>query len=316
MCVARCAEDGACDMACYHPIYAVRTETGAVRLGYDGRDAAHRLDLPCGRCIGCRKRRALEFSVRAQLEHSLWPVGRMLTLTYDEEHIPPNGSLRRADYTKFAKRLRKRVQGVAPAPWDESRFPLRILACGEYGTRSGRPHYHAIVSNLQFPDEVGVTGRSRGSDLLSELWPFGHSRVDDVTPASISYVAGYVRKKAGSEPRGKRFYEDIDDETGEVLLREMEFVQTPQKPGLGLPWLWRYGSDLRKQFVVLDGKKRPIPRYFVEKMASDSRFVEARERHVFDVVERAKLDSRPPAAVRAAEELIALARDKSRRDGV
>lgn len=309
---------GACDtMPCYHPVYAVRTATGAVRIGYDGRDGVHRLDLPCGRCIGCVKRKALELSIRGQLEHSLWPCGRMLTLTYSHDTLPADGSLRRRDFTLFAKRLRKAVAGVAECDWKEGLRPLRILACGEYGSSSRRPHYHAVVSNLRLPDETPAGGRGFHSETLSRLWGLGHVRLDEVTPASIGYVSGYVRKKLSSRRKGTRYYESIDEESGELHKLEPEFVQTPVRPGLGLPWLWRFSGDLGKQFVTIGGKSRPVPRYFVKKLVDESGFAEKRERFVFDVVRRASLDGRPPSAIRAAQELMDKALERTcRRDAV
>lgn len=304
-------------MACFHPVYAVRTASGAVRIGYDGRDAVHRLDLPCGRCLGCSKRKALELSIRGQLEHSLWPTGRMLTLTYSDDALPPDGSLRRRDWTLFAKRLRKAVAGVDECSWKAGHRPLRILACGEYGGKTKRPHYHAVVSNLRLPDEVPSGGRGFESDTLSRLWGLGHVRLDEVTPASIGYVSGYVRKKLGARRRGVRYYENVDELTGEIARVEPEFVQTPVRPGLGLPWLWKFSGDLSKQFVTLGGRKRPVPRYFVKKLADEAAFAERREAFVYDVVARASLDGRPPAAVRAAEELIARSLERTcRRDAV
>ena len=90
-----------------------------------------------------------------------WPdiKTRFLTLTYADEHLPPNGSLVVADLQKFIKRLRKhyakRNNGIK----------LRYYACGEYGDRYGRPHYHAII--------CGLSLRQEDKDLVKLCWPFG-----------------------------------------------------------------------------------------------------------------------------------------------
>lgn len=47
-----------------------------------------------------------------------------VTLTYDEEHLPPDGSLRKRDLQLYLKRLRRRL-------------PFRFFAAGEYGERGG-----------------------------------------------------------------------------------------------------------------------------------------------------------------------------------
>ena len=62
------------------------------------------------------------------------PHNAYITLTYNDDHLPANGSLQPRDLQLFWKRLRKaRTPGI------------RYYACGEYGDQTARPHYHAII---------------------------------------------------------------------------------------------------------------------------------------------------------------------------
>lgn len=68
---------------------------------------------------------------------------------------------------KFFKRLRKKFgEGI------------RYFACGEYGSKNGRPHYHALLFNFDFTDKKLWQVNKNGtkyfvSDALSKLWTAG-----------------------------------------------------------------------------------------------------------------------------------------------
>ena len=74
------------------------------------------------------------------------------------------------------------------------------MACGEYGSTYGRPHYHAIIFNLP-PLELRQIGTTKTgfptfvSDLFAECWPFGFHTLNYVSFESCAYVARYVTKK-------------------------------------------------------------------------------------------------------------------------
>ena len=47
-------------------------------------------------------------------------------------------------FKKFMKRLRKRFKGKR----------IRFYMCGEYGEQFDRPHFHACIFGVDFPDKV------------------------------------------------------------------------------------------------------------------------------------------------------------------
>ena len=112
-----------------------------------------------------------------------------ITLTYDDDHYPPFGSLMKIDLRLFFKRLRK----------DSGVIGIKYYACGEYGEESDRPHYHAILFGLS--DDYFDLYRPNplssieASKALERLWPYGINSVDDFNYQTAAYTARYVQKK-------------------------------------------------------------------------------------------------------------------------
>ena len=79
--------------------------------------------VPCGKCISCRIQKTSEWAIRLMLELPMWNYeASFITLTYDDEHLPKDLSLKPKDLTDFWKRLRK-----------DYGKPIKYFACGEYG---------------------------------------------------------------------------------------------------------------------------------------------------------------------------------------
>ena len=94
--------------------------------------------------------RRQEWSMRVIHELAGYKDAVFLTLTYSDDHLPDNGSLVVADLQKFFKRLRKQYAKRNTC------IKLRYYACGEYGDRHGRPHYHAIVCGLSLRQRIKI----------------------------------------------------------------------------------------------------------------------------------------------------------------
>lgn len=231
-------------MACYHPWR---------------KEGIHEM-LPCGQCVGCRKARAREWAMRCMHEASLHEDNCFLTLTYDDEHLPPGGSLDRAAFPLFMKRLRKQIEPRR----------VRYFHVGEYGESSGRPHYHALLFGYDPPDKemLSVRGGFRvfTSARLREAWPCGLHETGVVTPQSAAYVCRYVRKKmTGNWSKAK--YGD----------REPEYGTMSRNPGIGAGWIDRFACEVfPSDSVVVGGRLWSPPRYYAERCAKrDGAMVEA-----------------------------------------
>ena len=239
-------------MACYKPLEAFSyydEDTGERKIRFT--PGGERIFLPCGQCIGCRIARSREWATRLVHEASLHDANCFITLTYSPEHLPKDGSVHVKDFQDFMKRLRFKFRNVR----------IRFFHCGEYGSKLGRPHYHAIIFGFDFPDKelffVSPNGdRVYRSKALEELWTFGISSIGEVTFQSCAYVARYVIKKMTGDKAGDHYQG-----------KHPEYVTMSRRPGIASGWIEEYSSDVYPQdFVVLDnGKKIKTPRFYDKK---------------------------------------------------
>ena len=206
--------------------------------------------VPCGKCIPCLKRRSSHWSFRVEQEAKYSKTSCFLTLTYEKQPKSFNGlpSLKKADFQKFFKRLRK----LCPTKKGPKR--LKYFACGEYGTKTHRPHYHAIVFNL--PQNI-----INDATLIRDTWKLGHVLVTPSNIKTINYVVGYITKGSSERPELKR-YGIYDDRVKEFQL---------MSKGLGeaylTPQMKRYYRD-RKLFCIVkeNGHVISMPRYYKNKL--------------------------------------------------
>lgn len=194
-------------------------------------------------------------------EASLHDVNCVVTLTYDEAHVPPDGSLVKRAFPDFIRRLRKRGHKA------------RYFHCGEYGDL-GRPHYHGALFGFDFRDKVPCEPSKSGaaqwvSPFLEELWPAGICKVGALNFESAAYIARYVTKKVtGRAAEGH--YARVDDSTGEMFQIEPEFATMSRRPGLAHGWFDRFESDVYPaDEVIVRGRSCKPPRYYDKKLSED-----------------------------------------------
>lgn len=193
-------------------------------------------------------------------EAKLYDRNCFITLTYDNEHMPDGATLYYPHYVAFMRRLRKYIKRRCAA--DKVRFYM----CGEYGSQTKRPHYHACLFGYDFADKLyfkkTATGPVYTSRALAHLWPMGSHLIGSVTFESAAYVARYCVDKVTGD-LAKAHYEAIDRETGEVFGRAPEFNRCSTKPGIGGPWLKRFLADVYPNgHVVVAGQLTKAPRYY------------------------------------------------------
>ena len=240
-------------MSCYYPLKAFvlgdNPETGkkiirVVNKEFNGEEYSAagipQIGLPCGKCIGCRLDYSRTWADRMLAESSLYKSNYFLTLTYDDEHLPPKHenspihSLNKRDVQLFMKRLRKALPEQK----------IRFFCAGEYGPQTMRPHYHLILFNcklndLKFLKENDLKQPYFVSETMSKCWPFGFHIIANVNWDTFAYVARYVMKKQKGE--GSSVYEKYNFDP--------EFSTMSRKPGIGhdfmvdhMEELYAYGS--------------------------------------------------------------------------
>lgn len=163
-------------------------------------------------------------------EMSRWNESSFVTLTYRPEHLPDNGSLEKGEFQKFMKRLRKRL----------GEREVKYFACGEYGERTNRPHYHLAFFGIGPKDKEDI----------EDKWGKGFVHMGTLTYDSAVYVAGYIMKKYNGE-KAREVY-------GE---RQVPFKMCSK--GIGKDWLDKNEDQvLQDLYVTMHGSKMSLPRYY------------------------------------------------------
>ena len=100
-----------------------------------------------------------------------------VTLTYDNDHLPP-------DRPSAVKRLKKFLSKL----WEARRKrgqELRYVYVTEDKHGDGRLHHHLVVN-----------GTGRDLEELRSLWPDGHLHIQNLRPRDFGYLARYLTKEA------------------------------------------------------------------------------------------------------------------------
>lgn len=241
-------------MPCYYPLTAYQTEDGEIVFVERGK-IRRNLTLPCGRCIGCKLERSRQWAVRCVHESQMHDFSCFVTLTYTDESLPADSSLRYRDFQLFMKKLRKLKGSV------------RFYMCGEYGEKFFRPHFHACLFGCSFEDRYYWRTSDSGfrldrSQTLERLWGRGNCEIGDVTFESAAYIARYVVKKI-TGPMAEEYYKIVDPETGEIFNRRPEFTRMSLKPGIGATWYEKYKNEVfPMDRVVMRGRQMKPPKAY------------------------------------------------------
>lgn len=194
--------------------------------------------------------------MRCVHEASLYDDNCFITLTYDDKHLPPGGTLVKKDFQDFMKRLRFKF----------SPRRIRFYQCGEYGETTSRPHYHACLFNLDFTDKVPYSGRDGvtlyTSETLEKLWGKGFATVGAVTFDSAAYVARYIMKKITGE-KAEEHYQSVIEETGELFTIIPEYTCMSRDGGIGKEWYEKWKADAYPEDqIIMNGKRMKPPRFY------------------------------------------------------
>ena len=234
----------------------------------------------CGVCPECLRKKANYWALKCFAQAKTMN-GMMVTLTYDQfvrdghgniigERLPEDMSVHKRDAQLFIKRLRKYIDTRGHGE------KIKYLLSAEYGKRTHRPHYHAIIFGYQFADIVPYKKSKRGnmifrSHTLEKIWKNGICTVDsiNINGSVARYCTKYAMKDAGAEDTFMLFSRGIGDEE---LLR-----------------------DFNGKSYYVDGKEHAIPRLIWLKWC-EQRFSPqlrgATHKYVRDDVENAKARER------------------------
>lgn len=241
-------------MPCYTPLKAYRASGGGIAFDSKRGFVDRPISIRCGQCIDCRMARSREWALRCVHEAQLHERNCFITLTYNQEHVPKDGGLVVKHWQDFAKRARHEFG------------PFRFFHCGEYGDKNFRPHYHACLFGIDFPDQEPFqkTGdrTTYTSPSLDEKWGMGFCTVGEMNFESAAYVARYCMKKATGKHAKNRYFR-IDLDTGDAYFVKPEYITMSRRPGLGANWLKQFASDVYpSDFIIHEGKKHRPPKFY------------------------------------------------------
>lgn len=194
------------------------------------------LQIPCGKCLACKKARAKGWQLRLMSEFERYPNSYFITLTFEDRYLEEFKDNVNRSIHLFLDRLRKVYKNKS----------IRHFICGEYGKKTKRFHYHGILFNL--PDKFNL-------DILEKTWKYGFVYLGWCTQDSIEYVTKYITK------------------TDEELEDKYKVPRLIVSKGIGEYMVESYkDSPLKHQLkplIISDkGYKIPLPRYVKSKLYS------------------------------------------------
>jgi len=198
--------------------------------------------LPCGKCIECRLEYARQWAIRCIHEAQMHPENSFITLTYSDENLL-SPKLQYEDFQNFMKKLRHQTSNE-----------IGYFVTGEYGEKTKRPHWHAILFNYRPSDLTYKYSNHRGdkvysSQSLQETWLHGIIEVGSVTFESAGYCARYAAKK---------LVHGNDQDDCQPISKKSS------KHAIGKKFLEKYWQDIFNygQVILPDGTSASIPRYY------------------------------------------------------
>lgn len=213
--------------------------------------------VPCGKCVNCMRNKQNDWIFRLSQEQLSWQYTYFVTLTYRDNDLhfvcSLKGShgnhaefscLNKRDIQLFLKRLRKNIKGK-----------LKYIICGEYGDTTLRPHYHGLLFSDCELDRDVVLKSWNHQDIVYNCFDVAYEG------AAAGYVTKYLTKSV-------------------LLPKYIQLADRQIKPfimcskGLGISYLenpevFNFHKDGSETYVVRDGIKYSIPRYYREKIFTD-----------------------------------------------
>jgi len=244
-------------MTCYSPLKGYEHPKDGI-VFKRMKEAGKAIDVACGQCMGCRIDKSKEWAARIVHESQMHEENTFVTLTYDQQHLPHDGSLNKEHFQKFMKRLRRQNQDKT----------IRYFHCGEYGDKLSRPHYHACIFGIDFDDKepyrVDNDIITYTSLKLEQLWGKGFCSLGELNYQTAAYTSRYIMKKVTGK-KAEEHYMRVDPTTGEIYNLEPEYVTMSLKPGIGYEWYQKYKTDVFPSDecpVPGRGVYKSVPKYY------------------------------------------------------
>ena len=199
------------------------------------------ITIPCSQCLNCRINRRDKWAARAYLESLASFTAQFWTLTFSDDGL---AELREKGakklYSNFLDALRKSEHRAGNLK------TIRSFGCLEFGTLTGRPHYHLLIFN-HVKNLIDAQPYLRGLPRIRHhtgLWPHGHCDIQPFNLNAAKYVCKYTTK--------------LDQHHGKPLVFHC------QRPPLGYNGLIQHAEQISRSpsrhtvhsnFIEIDGQR-------------------------------------------------------------
>lgn len=232
------------------------------------------INVPCGKCIECVKRRQNDWKLRITKECESWSHVYFFTLTYRDSMLPcnlcyedvydevlfhgrkpmcelqqkisyPGSSIYSTvdfdDVRRWLKRFRTNYEREHGSKWN-----VKYFICSEYGPNprgTKRPHYHGIfMTDLEYNDLLPMFNE------WSEV--YGRIQFDEcgISREEKSSVANYVSKYCS-----KGCFESRSED---INAKRIKRAYSCMSKSIGLKWIEEHSNDWLKyvpSYVGVDG---------------------------------------------------------------
>lgn len=182
-------------MPCLSPLTITVKPRGSIGKSF--------FNVPCRQCMCCRLKKVQSLRMMSDLYlYDRYMNGQgasFVTLTYSDNFLPLNEkgiiTLRKDDFQKFNKRFRINLKRKGLD------IPYKFIACGEYGGKLSRPHYHIIM--------LGIT-KAIADEFVPLSWNHidnGISDIGSLARGGLNYVLKYCTKTSLGKD-AKKLYDD------------------------------------------------------------------------------------------------------------
>lgn len=237
------------------------------KFRYVNGEYTNKIPVACGRCPACRVNKVRDWCFRLIEEEKGCKTSYFVTLTYDTWSVPitDNGymTLRKKDLQDWMKRLRQ----IDNRKWKKNGWKIKdkpklvYYACGEYGSKNYRPHYHIILFNVWDIDSIVYAWRKKHNENKKDI---GMIHIGQVSGKSVAYTLKYLDKTVGipkhrNDDRIKEFSVMSNNIGSRYLTDQM---------------IMYHKSDLSRIFVENEGYMQKLPKYYVKRIYDEADMVE------------------------------------------
>lgn len=193
------------------------------------------IKVPCGKCLECKKKKRLSWSLRLMQEVECHKESTFLTLTLDDKYLKEFEKDPKKPLKLYIDRLRKHL-GYRP----------KYFFVNEYGDENDRLHYHGLI--------FGTSKDKLPFDLLRGKWNYGISWLGSFANyKTANYITKYLLKYSGD----KKPFIMCSNGIGESYVTKPRALEKHLN-----------NFDYRP-FVRCNNAWYPLPKYYADKLLND-----------------------------------------------